>query len=233
MDLKELLSENPRFHHASHGLVSFRLEDDALQYIAAHANDQTRTLETGAGVSTVAFIQLGTYHTCVNPRQDEIERIKAYCKTRSIPLEKAKFIVEKSEYVLPAIKEEPLDFVLIDGDHKFPIPFLDWYYTAPLVRIGGRVIIDDLQLWTGDVLRRFLLMEDEWMLDRQFERSAAFIKVREGSQAKWWGQQPFVVSMGRPIARQFHFQLALRHLARGELYKSAVSLKKVILQNPF
>jgi hypothetical protein len=39
-----------------------------------------------------------------------------------------------------------LDLVLIDGDHAFPASFIDWYYTAEQVKLGGYVIVDDTNL---------------------------------------------------------------------------------------
>lgn len=228
MDLQTLLREEPRFHRSSTGYISWRLDNETFDYIASCVGEQSKTLETGAGVSTVAFILLGANHTCITPEQIEIDRITEYCKARDISLSKTRFIVKKSEEALPMLNEEGLDLILIDGAHKFPVPFLDWYYTAPMLKIGGRLLIDDVNLWTGNVLKRFLLREDEWMLDRELQRWAAFVKIREGSYSKAWTQQPFFVAESRRIQRRANLRFALKHLVHAELYKSARLLWRML-----
>lgn len=87
-----------------------------------------------------------------------------------------------------------LDLVLIDGSHAFPLPFIDWYYTYQKLKVGGKMIVDDTQLWTGLVLKRFLILEPEWQYERNSPpRSAIFTKVGSCIEAKWHGQQPYVV----------------------------------------
>lgn len=54
------------------------------------------------------------------------------------------------------------------------------------------MIVDDTQLWTGRILRDFLLLEPEWRLSREFLRTVSFRKVKEGGHLKKWAVQPYV-----------------------------------------
>lgn len=91
----------------------------------------------------------------------------------------------------------PLDLVLIDGDHAFPSPFIDWYYTADRINKGGYVIVDDTQLSTGRILHDFLCLEKKrWKLHRVIGKTSIFKKMASGNVAEgiFWIQQPFVSS---------------------------------------
>lgn len=101
-------------------------------------------------------------------------------------------LVDKSENVLPDLSVQDLDLVLIDGQHAFPIPFIDWYYASRILRVGGRLIIDDTQLWTAGVLRDFMMSEPGWQIDGTFDRASAFIKTLETRDVSWT-MQPYVV----------------------------------------
>ena len=194
MDLQILLADNPKFHTMGSGeAASYRLSPAVLSYIAGKVGPESRTLETGAGVSTVWFASLGTHHTCITPSKEEVDRIVEYCEERKITLEKVHFVIERSETAMPRLNVDGLDLVLVDGNHSFPGPFIDYYYAVERMKVGGLLIVDDTQLWTGRVLRDFLLLEPEWQLDREFfRRTTSFIKVKEGSHLKWWAMQPYV-----------------------------------------
>ena len=55
--------------------------------------------------------------------------------------------------------------MLIDGAHSFPFPILDWLNTAPHLRVGGRVIVDDANQPTANLLARFLRKSPAWELE--------------------------------------------------------------------
>jgi hypothetical protein len=48
------------------------------------------------------------------------------------------------------VELDPLDLVLVDGSHSFPqVFFIDWFYTAGALKIGGHLLVDDVHVWTG------------------------------------------------------------------------------------
>ena len=192
---KQLLNNPPLLHaEASGKLTSWTLSDEVLHYIFHNIDQNSTTLETGAGVSTILFALKSSHHTCINPSQKQVDRIREYCYRNNISLERVNFQVDVSEKVLPSLNANPLDLILIDGSHAFPIPFIDWYYTYRQLRLGGKMIVDDTQLWTGLVLKQFLKLESEWEFKKNSPpRSAIFTKVKKYADAKWYGEQAYVV----------------------------------------
>ncbi len=96
--------------------------------------------------------------------------------------------------MLPRLPADPLDLVLIDGSHGFPVPLIDWFYTADRLKVGGLLVLDDTQLWSVHILKQFLLLEPEWQIEQDFwPRSAVFRKTKPGTCAKNEFSQPFVV----------------------------------------
>jgi predicted O-methyltransferase YrrM len=212
MNIHDLLNEPPKVHSDSSGnLTSWQLNDDVLYFIDKNIDSTSHTLETGAGISTILFAIKYSHHICVVPDNYQVQRIKEYCIDTGIPIDHVKFETGVSEQVLPQSAKQDFDLVLIDGRHAFPTPFIDWYYTTPNLKIGGIVVIDDTHLWTGKVLKQFLLSEGEWQLIKNFSRSAAFAKLKEGSHEKEWINQPFVVqnSMAGIRKEQIHYGFKL------------------------
>ena len=195
MKLDDLLRIQPKFHQDDSGQPhSWQLSDDVLRFIDAHVREGSETLETGAGVSTVLFALKGASHTCIVPSEEEVTRIKAFCREYHIALGKLTFEVDRSERCLPKLDFTRLDLVLIDGAHGFPIPFLDWYYTADRLKVGGSLIIDDTQVWTCHILKMFLMGEPEWRLEADYlPRSVVFTKLEDGGCGKNEWVQPFIV----------------------------------------
>lgn len=193
MNLDELLNAPPALHaDASGRITSYTLDGVTLRYIDNAIKEMHSTLETGAGISTILFAMKYSNHTCIVPSENEVGRIVKYCEEQFIDISKISFRIDRSENMLPQLKIDELDLVLIDGRHAFPSPFIDWYYISPKLRLGGKLIIDDTQLWTGQILKEFLLTEPEWRLHKNFSRSTVFEKIQEVSHDREWNSQPFV-----------------------------------------
>ena len=204
------------------------LPSDVLRYIARHIGPEATTLETGCGVSTLVFLIKGANHTCVSPDAHAVDRIRDYCRANDVALDRARFEVEPSEVVLPRLELKDVDLVLIDGSHSFPAVFIDWYYTAPSLKIGGLMVIDDVDVWTGKVLKDFLGQEDEWSIDASFgNRSVAFRKVSEIDPFKgWWLQRYVVERSGKEPISTKSIARALGKVRRGEFGEIAKSIRR-------
>ena len=173
--------------------VSWRAGDKLLRYIHGAPVEGDTTLETGAGLSTLVFVIKRCYHTVIAPDQAQADRILQWCQDNQLPTDRLEFRLESSEKALPALETTPLDFVLIDGAHGFPLPFIDWFYAGRRLRVGGVLAVDDLQIWTGRILLEFLSTEQQWSIDHRvpFEFFAAR-RLAEGPVGEWL-DQPYVL----------------------------------------
>jgi methyltransferase family protein len=160
----------------------------ALAWLERNIEPEMSTLETGSGTSTVVFAASGAAHVAISPEADEHQRIAAYCEQEGIALDRVRFIAESSETALAGTwHPEPLDVVLIDGAHSFPFPVLDWYNTAPHLRVGGRVLVDDANQPTANLLARFLRKSPSWEFETVLgHRTACFRKLDDDYMTPEW-----------------------------------------------
>jgi predicted O-methyltransferase YrrM len=149
------------------------------------------TLETGSGGSTIVFAAAGCRHTAISPARDEHERVRAWCAARGIATEHVTFLAEPSHVALQRMWEPaPLDLVLVDGAHGFPHPALDWFLTAPHLRVGGHVLIDDAFLPSVSEVVRYLDASPAWqMVATPGYRTVVFRKDAEGIPFDWVGSR--------------------------------------------
>jgi Methyltransferase domain len=217
MAVDELLANSPKFHVDQSGeLASWAISETVLRFLDENLDSSFQTLETGAGFSTVVFAANNTRHTSVVPSYDEAERIREYCAAHGISTEGVKFHIERSEDVLPRLDPTELDLVLIDGSHSFPSPFIDWYYTAFRLRVGGILVIDDTELWTGHTLKRFLEAEPGWTLcPEPVGMASAFVKESASPELRNWENQPFVARRSRPLQMTAKPRAVLRLIRAG------------------
>lgn len=137
-------------------------EGECYELIAERLRAGARTLETGAGLSTVLFAASGCEHFCIVPFEDEIQRLQEYCRSRAIDLTSVHFEAGRSEIVLPALGAGDLDLVLVDGNHGFPMPMIDFFYGAGRLRAGGTLVLDDVQLPAVRLVAEFCDLDPGW-----------------------------------------------------------------------
>jgi hypothetical protein len=137
----------------------------ALAWLEANVQPGMSTLETGAGASTIVFAARGADHEAVTPSADEAERIRAECGRRGIESDGLRFRIGSSHEVLPRWEARPLDLVLVDGAHGFPYPVLDWWWLAPHLQIGGRMLLDDAYMPPVAMLVDALRRQEGWHVE--------------------------------------------------------------------
>lgn len=191
--LTTLQDERPRFHSKGGTSKNMRIDQDVLEWLAQETQPGWRTLETGSGYSTIMMTARGAEHRAISPAPDEHAGIRAWLEEHGIDTGKLTFHAEPSERVLPNLDMGPLDFVLVDGNHGFPWPFLDWFYTAEALKVGGKLIVDDTNIRSGHVLRGFLLSEKgRWKHVQDFKKATLFEKTAEDVlEGKDWFNQPW------------------------------------------
>jgi hypothetical protein len=153
----------------------------ALEWLERHVAAGMTTLETGSGSSTVVFAARGARHTAISPVPEEHDRIRRFCAAHDIATEHVRFIAESSHTALLGTwTPEPLDLVLVDGAHSFPFPTLDWMYTAPHLKVGGRMLIDDAYQPAVNAVARYMRATSAWELETvPGHRTPVFRKLRE------------------------------------------------------
>jgi hypothetical protein len=149
---QRLLAEKPQFHQWDGAPISWNNGNPGI--IEGFLKPGMKTLETGSGYSSVVFAAAGCEHVSVTPEQIEADRIGAYCRERGYRA--PTFHVGPSQDVLPSLTGLELDAVFVDGAHAFPFPMIDWFYADRLLKVGGLLFVDDLQLMACFLLDRYL-----------------------------------------------------------------------------
>ena len=216
--LHKIINERPRFHRGEteidrpfsneesllsrkmvekingKELTCYGIGEDVLSFIAQNVNEGSKTLETGAGCSTLVFAFLGTDHTAVTPSHSEIELISDYATENEIPMDAVRFIQESSDQYLPSCKEGGFDLVLLDGKHAFPWPIIDWFFTADKLKEGGLMIIDDAEMRSVSILVDFMRSDTGWQLIESFSgKTIVFKKMRASIHDVAWHMQAYAV----------------------------------------
>jgi hypothetical protein len=193
--IEAVMADPPRVHDDRAPGGVWHTEPGAYRFIAEQCSPGERTLETGLGISTVLFALWKTEHTCVVPDQEEVDRLSAYAKSRSIDLSNVHFAMGPSDAVLPALEGPELDLVLVDGGHAFPLPIIDWYYAGGRLRAGGHVILDDMQLAQVSLgLRQFLDSDPRWTAVASTRKWVAYRRETDHPLDEGWWAQDFIAA---------------------------------------
>jgi len=194
ISLDEVVARLPSVHG---GLTTWGVSPEMARFLDRHLRPGAVTLETGAGFSTIVILRHAVArHISITPYGDEFETIRTCCAAVGIDARPLEAIVVRSQDYLRSATLPPLDLVLIDGAHAFPIPFLDWYYTAAALKPGGLMLVDDLQLATGAILADFMRADDRWEEVERDHRFAAYRKLVHPieDERDWLGQAYLVRS---------------------------------------
>ena len=162
-DLKTILAYPPALHENEGELISnWRIDDATCLELNGRLTPGMKTLETGAGVSTIIFAANGCEHTCITPGSAEADRIQAYCRSANIDTSHVRFVISRSCDVIHQMSPSEYDLALIDGCHGFPSVFVDFYYAAKALKPGGTPVIDDTHIYTCNLIARFMQSDPGW-----------------------------------------------------------------------
>jgi hypothetical protein len=218
-DLKAILSDPPKLHDDRGQLISgWRIDDTTCFELNSRLKVGLNTLETGAGLSTIIFAANGCQHTCVTPDKAEADRIRDYCRSANIDTSNVRFIIVKSSDIIHQLPRSEFDLILIDGCHGFPSIFVDFYYAAKLLKIGGTLIIDDMHIYTCQLAARFIQSDPGWNMELKTKRVAIGIKTADTIDVEWINQ-PFVVrrTSRNTLIRPWYFCLRVTKPLRSRL----------------
>ncbi len=152
----------------------------ALHAIATRGPFQF-SAETGCGGSTILLSRLSQHHTAfaIEGVDRTITGLRDHPDFRH---ETVRFIEGETMRTIPSCSfESPLDFVLLDGPHAYPLPQLEFAYLFPHIRVGGWIALDDIQIPSVHQLFQFLRGEPSLVLDEVALRTAFFRKTGESN----------------------------------------------------
>lgn len=156
-----------------------------------------RIAETGTGLSTLVFLSLDPGCVIsVSPAAALHERTCAEAERRSIDLAPLRLIDDRSETALPLlalVEGVELDAAFIDGNHGWPAVFVDFCYLNRMLRPGGLMFIDDIQLYAVDQLVCLLRQQvPHYELVAIDTKMATFRKGLDLPYLPDWRMEPFI-----------------------------------------
>ena len=204
IDYRVILADPPRVHGSAPAGI-YNADPACCAHLAARLAPGKRSLETGLGLSTIAFAASGADHTAFFLDPEEGVTLTAWLAARDISDRALELVAGPSQATLPAHKPAgPLDVVFIDGNHAFPFPMLDFYFAARWLRPGGLLAIDDLHLPAPALLYATLAVDPRWRVDRKARRWVAFTLEEEHDFDEEWVAQGLRASaISRKLAAQW------------------------------
>jgi len=86
--------------------------------------------------------------------------------------------------------DRSFDYIFLDGAHAFPYPIVDWHYSMNLLRVGGRMLVDDIPIPAVACIYQYMISDPSWKrLNIYDNRSALFELVAEPAPEDWTLQQ--------------------------------------------
>lgn len=116
--------------------------------------------------------------------------------------------VDRSEWILPRMAQELrdkppcFDFVLIDGCHNWPTVFLDFFYSNYMLRTGGYIMIDDVQLHSVKELARMLSEQPSFQLRLDLGKALIFRRIADDRIMGEWTTSPYIVRKSQEYAQR-------------------------------
>jgi hypothetical protein len=192
-----LLADLPRLHYwggaEQVGGLNREIGD---RIIAEHARyDSPRVIETGAGATTLLFCCLDPeVVTSIAPDASLHDRILEEAAAREIPVDRLRFVCDRSEVALPEIAREGdrVDVALIDGSHNWPSVFVDFCYVNMMMRAGGTLFVDDVQLYSVSQLYFLLRKQKEFEFVAMDGKLATFRKLADRPFLPEWNGEPYI-----------------------------------------
>lgn len=172
------------------------------RYLRDHLPPSSTLLETGAGNSTICMLLLQPNRlVSVAPDAALFERIRAYCAEHSIPTGALDARINGSEWVLPQLalelRDHPpcFDLVLIDGCHNWPMVFVDFCYGNHMLKPGGLIMVDDVNLHSVKELARMLSEHPDFTLELDLGKSLIFRRTSDARAMEEWTGIPYISRM--------------------------------------
>jgi hypothetical protein len=205
MTFDEYLDDIPQLHTWDGGLTwnTGGFDRSHLQrmhdFLKSSLPPSCLMIETGAGNSTICFSFLKpSHHWVICPDEPLVERVQRFLRWNDLPIGHLDVRIGRSEHVLPELAaltregDAPLHFGLLDGGHNWPTVFVDFCYINYMLREGGYLMIDDVQLHSVKELARLLAEEPGFELALDIGKSLIFRKTTADRHLGEWNASPYI-----------------------------------------
>lgn len=165
--------------------------------------------ETGCGGSTIVLSHASERHIAfaIEGKDRTITELR---KQSDLRTETVVFVEGETKDTLPGYRSEgQMDLVLLDGPHAYPLPQIEFAYLFPRIKLGGWLIVDDIQIPSVYELFHFLKREPSVALEEVAVRTAFFRRIRVvESGPDGWALQ----GINRHTILRYSWRDRLRHL---------------------
>ncbi|MGH9723113.1 MAG: class I SAM-dependent methyltransferase [Bryobacteraceae bacterium] len=135
------------------------------------------TVETGCGGSTIVLSHASDHHIAFAIESTD-QTITELLKQSDLRTEKVIFVEGETSDTLPGYQfEGEIDLALLDGPHAYPLPQIEFAYLFPRIRLGGWLVVDDIQIPSVYELFHFLEKEPSMVLEEVAVRTAFFRRI--------------------------------------------------------
>jgi len=170
------------------------------------------SMETGCGGSTIVLSHASNHHTAFAIEGDELT-ITGLRNQSDLRAEKVIFVEGETKDTLPRYEfQDKVDLILLDGPHAYPLPQLEFAYLFPQLKVGGWIVVDDIQIPSVYELFHFLEKESSVVLEEVVLRTAFFRRVSAAEMGPdGWAKQ----GINRFPVLRYSWRDQLRRLING------------------
>jgi len=141
------------------------------------------TAETGCGGSTIILSHASDRHTAF-ALEGKDRTISELREESALRAERVIFVEGETKDTLPQYRfEGELDLVLLDGPHAYPLPQIEFAFLFPWIRLGGWLVVDDIQIPSVYGMFEFLRKESAVALEEVVVRTAFFRRIGAGQHS--------------------------------------------------
>lgn len=199
--IDRLLTELPKLHFWDDewqvGGMNRAIGETIAGVLGAPGEGSPRIIESGAGISSLLFLAGGARRlVSIAPDADLGERITKEAAVRDIATAPLEYMNERSEIALPKLLAagHSFDLALIDGAHGWPTVFVDFCYVNAMLRPGGTLLVDDIQLYSVRQLLLLLAGQDGFEVEKVVGKLAVVRRMGTRRFLPEWTDQPFIVA---------------------------------------
>jgi len=186
-ELEKLKTRAQGIHHRTFAVdpIQWNLNEEVLDFLFTETRPEMKTLEVGAGLSTLIFVTHRTSHLAFMKSPEQRERVLEVCMWEHLNSSRLEMRLEELGQVLANSSEQPsVDLVLFNDERAFPQTPLAWQKLACQIKTGGYLVLGSIKSKPAAAWFFFLRNHPHWQLEQNFSwRAAAFRKVNPSLEA--------------------------------------------------